>query len=219
MLPTKITNIVLTVNLLLLFACNTVLQKETVLDEQVSFTKADTVALKVALQQIDTANNEDFAILLNVIRQNVVRIDSIAKWTSTINKELNESLEGGEATFYYISNGLEKIVTQHFGETFQKMTGYYLLNGLLSYVFEKTSQYNRPIYYDSVSMKENNDNQIFDFKKSEIVEQKSYFDKGKLIHKSIKHNGSSPLANSNLFQEQKRILEVYNKFKTMTNKK
>lgn len=49
-----------------------------------------------------------------------------------------ESTEGGEAKYYYQKNKLEKIITRIFGESGQILTEYYLLNGQLSFVYEKT---------------------------------------------------------------------------------
>jgi hypothetical protein len=205
-----VTNILLAITAVFFFSCNSTKQNDTVSIEQSTATRLDTfridtAILKETFQQEDTAYNEYLAGRLKPIRENFKRINSISKWTSVDKKELDESTEGGEATFYYSNNVLEKIVTRHFGETFQQLTEYYLLNEQLSFVFEKSYKYNRPIYYDSTSMKENNDNQAFDFEKSEITEDRSYFDKGKLIHQVNNQDCGSPFANDYLLSEQKRI--------------
>jgi hypothetical protein len=211
-----VTNILLAITAVFFFSCNSTKQNDTVSIEQSTATRLDTfridtAILKETFQQEDTAYNEYLAGRLKPIRENFKRINSISKWTSVDKKELDESTEGGEATFYYSNNVLEKIVTRHFGETFQQLTEYYLLNEQLSFVFEKSYKYNRPIYYDSTSMKENNDNQAFDFEKSEITEDRSYFDKGKLIHQVNNQDCGSPFANDYLLSEQKRITADINK--------
>ena len=220
----KITNISLAAALLIFVGCNAAQQEETDLTRQelisdVDSLQTNTVVLKDTSQKQDTAYNEIIANTLTAIRANFKRINSIAKWASTQKKELNEATEGSEATFYFSNSGLEKIVTQHFGETFQRSTEYYLLADQLSFVFEKSVKYNRPLYYDSVAMKESNDNQVFDIKKSETDEYRSYFDKGKLIHKIIKQNSGSQSADNNLSEEQKRITEAYIKLRAMIQKK
>jgi hypothetical protein len=219
-LTNKVTNIFLTTASILLVCCNSAKQKDTDLVKQSVNTKGDTLhidkaILKETFQQEDTAYNEFLTGRLKPIRENFKRINSIAKWTSTDKKELNESTEGGEATFYYSAGVLEKIVTRHFGETFQQLTEYYLLHGQLSFVFEKSFKYNRPLYFDSTSMKENNDNQAFDFEKSEIAEDRSYFEKGKLIHQVNNQDCGSPFANDYLLDEQKRIAVDFDKLKKM----
>lgn len=220
LLTMKVTNLLLTITTFFL-SCNSAQQKDTASIKQSANPKVntfhvDTIILKETFQTEDTAINEYLAHRLKPIRANFKRINSIAKWAAIDKKDLNQSTEGGEVTFYYSIGGLEKIVTRHFGETFQQLTEYYLLNGQLSFVFEKSYKYNRPAYYDSTSMKDNNDNQAFDFKKSEIVEDRSYFEKGKLIHQVNNQDCGSPFAKDYLLNEQKRILTDFDKLKTMT---
>lgn len=206
--------------------------------DQKSTTPTDTLAQSIDSTKIDTAisaknlphlpprdtlillessNEEDFAVneylteRLQPIRKNFKRINSITKWTSTNTKELWESTEGGEATFYYNNETLEKISTRHFGEMSQQLSEYYLMNGQLSFVFEKTFQYNRPLFYDSVAMKANKDTEAFDFEKSEIIEDRSYFEKGKLIHQLNNQDCGSPFAADYLLEEQKRIKTYFEK--------
>ncbi|HEY4877428.1 MAG TPA: hypothetical protein VIH86_17745 [Puia sp.] len=156
----------------------------------------------------DLAGNEYLQSNLKPIRENFKRINSILKWTSVVTKENNESTEGGETKFYYL-NGLQKIIVRQFGETFQNLKEYYLLNGNLSFVLEKSYKYNRPIYYDSTAMKENDDTTIFDMNKSEIVEIRSYFLNGKLIHQINNQDCGSPFYDEYLLGEQKRITSEF----------
>ena len=167
--------------------------------------KRDTVELKETFNQEDFPVNEYLTEKLKPIRDNFKRINSIPKWTIIKTKDIWETTEGGEAKFYYLNGQLEKITTRHFGETFQLLAEYYLLKGQLSFVFEKSYKYNRPMYYDSTSMKENSDTEAFGFDKSEIVEDRSYFDKEKLLHQLNNQDCGSPFAASYLLEEQKRI--------------
>ncbi len=216
----NVTNIILTITIFFV-SCNSAQQKETIsikpsANHKLDTLHIDTTFLKETFQQEDTAYNEYLTGRLKPIRENFKLINSISKWASVDKQDLYESTEGGEATFYYSNSVLEKIVTRHFGETFQQLTEYYLLNGKLSFTFEKSYKYNRPIYYDSTSMKENKDNQAFDFEKSEIIEERSYFDKGKLIHQvnNQKRGVGSPFAADYLLTEQKRILADFDKLKS-----
>jgi hypothetical protein len=217
-LTIRVTNIVLKVSLLLLVGCTSVQQKDTDLLKQSESAKIeefqpDIVVLAETFQQRDTAYNEYLADRLKPIRENFRRINSIAKWTSVRKIETNESTEGGDAAFYYSGKVLEKILIRHFGENFQQLTEYYLMNGELSFVFDKLLKYNQPIYNDSTSMDDSSDSQFFDFEKSEIVEERNYFEKEKLIHQVNNRNFGSPLTEDYLLNEQKRIITEYNKFK------
>ena len=91
---------------------------------------------------------------LNPIKNNFQRINNRTTWTKIEKIELWETTEGGQATFYFLKDSIKKVVVRQFGETFQKVDEYYILNGEVSFVFEKTCKYNRPIGWDSKKMKE-----------------------------------------------------------------
>jgi hypothetical protein len=165
----------------------------------------DTFQLRETFNEEDLPVNEYLTEELKPIRANFKRINSISNWTNIKTKDIWETTEGGEAKFYYVNGQLEKITTHHFGETFQKLTEYYLLKGELSFVFEKTYEYNRPIYQDSTAMKEMKDTETFKLEKSEIVEDRSYFNNRKLIHQISSQDCGSSFADSYLIKEQKRI--------------
>ena len=167
--------------------------------------------IKETFNQEDLPVNEYLTERLKPIRANFKRINSIAKWTTIKTKDILETTQGGEANLFYLNGQLEKIMTRHFGETFQVLTEYYLLKGQLSFVFEKSYKYNRPIYYDSTSMKENSDTETFGFDKSEIVEDRSYFDNEKLLHQLNNQDCGSPFASDYLLEEQKRIKTEFKK--------
>ncbi len=215
----KFSNIILTTTTVFLFSCNSIQQKSK--DSPVHSPKAKTdtlnadTVLRETFKQEDFADNEYLLEKLKPIRSNFKRINSIEKWSSKETKELNETTEGGEAIFYYSNVGLEKITTRHFGETFQKLTEYYLLDGQLSFVFEKLYKYNRPIYHDSASMKENKDNQTFDENKSEIEEDRSYFENRRLIHQISNQDCGSPFSEEYLTNEQKRIATDFGQLRSM----
>ena len=144
------------------------------------------IQLQETFKEESDPEEEFSADKLKRVQENTKRINSIKNWSLIDEKELwetsFETLEGGLAKFYYKDGRLEKIVTRMFGETFQQITEYYLLNEQLSFVFEKSYIYNRPVYYDSVSMKENNDNEVFELEKSKMIEDRTYFENGKRFH-------------------------------------
>lgn len=194
----------------LIFSCGTDNNAE-LHSDSVDSLQPDTIQLRETFNEEDLPVNEYLTERLKPIRANFIRINSITNWTSIDTKELGETTEGGEARYYYQNRQLEKIVTRHFGETFQQLTEYYLMDGQLSFVFEKSYKYNRPMYYDTKAMKENNDTEAFDFDKSEIIEDRSYFDKGKLLHQINNQDGGSPFADDYLVEEQKRIKTDFEK--------
>lgn len=71
--------------------------------------RRDTIVLKESFNEVDPIENEYLTEKLNPIRANFKRINSITDWTNIGKKDLWETTEGGEATFYYIKERLEKI--------------------------------------------------------------------------------------------------------------
>ena len=179
----------------------------------------DTFQLKETFNEEDIPVNEYLTDRLKPIRINFKRINSIKNWTSVDTEELSGSTEGGEAKYYFQKVQLEKIVARHYGETFQLQTEYYLLKGQLSFVFERCHKYNRPLYYDSTAMKENNDTEAFDFDKSEVIEDRSYFENGKLLHQINNQDRISPFADDYLLEEQKKIKADFDRLIEQTKSK
>ena len=173
----------------------------------------DSFQLRETFNKLDKPSNEFLTVRLKPIRQNFKRINSISSkdWTSIVTNDLEGTNEGGVVTYYYFDKKLEKVVTKEFGESFQVLTEYFLLDNEISFVFEKSLQYNRPIYQDSSAMKKLDDNQSFDVDKSEIIEDRSYFEKGKLINQLNNQDCGSPFSDDYLKEEQTRIIKKFNR--------
>jgi len=114
--------------------------------------KPDTIALKETFQEDDIIVDEFPTKRLTPIQENFKRINSRSDWTSIDTKDLWESTEGGEAKYYYEDESLEKIVTRNYGEMGQTISEYYVFEGKLSFVFERSYTYNRPFYWDTLKM-------------------------------------------------------------------
>ena len=107
---------------------------------------------------------------------------------------------------YYLSKKNSKRITFITVGLLAFATGWWIKD------FTYPRRHKRPIYYDST---ENKDNQIYDFKKSEIAENRSYFVNGKLIHQVNNQDCGSPFANDYLLKEQKRITIDFDNLKTL----
>lgn len=220
----KLTYCILTLLTFLGVGCGTDNKKETQTKTVSTSVRTDSLQRDI-FEMKETFNQEDIPVnkyltdKLKPIRANFKRINSITNWTSIDTEELSESTEGGEAKYYYQNGQLEKIVARHYGEAFQLLTEYYLLNGQLSFVFEKRYKYNRPLYYDTKAMKDNNDTEAFNFDKSEIIEGRSYFEYGKLLHQINNQDNGSPFADDYLLEEQRRIKADFDKLIKQTKNK
>lgn len=166
-------------------------------NQSVENSKSDTIYL-----------NDDLKKQLDPVLKNSQRINSIKNWTIKT-KSLWETAEGGEAKFYYKNGKLEKITAHYLGETFQKITVYHLENQRLSFVFDKYYKYNRPMYYDSIAMKSNKDNEIFNLNKAEITVTRNYFLKQKLIYQLDSEDCGAPFSIDYLLETEKEIKKEF----------
>jgi hypothetical protein len=156
---------------------------------------------------------------LNPIRAYVKKIDSLKEWSLVIKKDIYLTTEGGEAIFYNWNGELKKVKTTEYGETFQKHSKYYLKNDSLLFVYEKVIKYNRPIYHDSIAMREMGDNEVFDFDESLIIETESYFENGKLIRSLDNQDCGAPYNEDYRNDERKRIFKEFKELKNVYNTK
>jgi len=146
---------------------------------------------------------------LKPIRKNYEKIKSITKWTKIDKRKLKETTEGGSATYYFNKGNLKKIEVIYYGETGKKVSQYYTMKKELSFVIEKTFNYEKPIMTDTINAVEI----------AEIVKEESFFKNGELIRQINNQDCGSPFAKDYLLEEQSRIINNYNKLKNRLNKK
>ncbi len=92
-----------------------------------------------------------------------------------------ESAEGGEATAFFESGELKLIIAVWCGETGKKQTEYYFHDGELVFSSDQIFNYNRPIYWNKKTAKENGDIEVYDPEKTTVKENRYYFDNEKLF--------------------------------------
>lgn len=205
--------------IILISSCSAYAQKS---GDQVSVfftTKAkDIVEIGETFNEKDTTASKNLKNRIKPIQANFKRINSMAKWTSVKKKDIEgESAEGGEATFYYTDKGLEKVIARHYGEMGQKLIEYYLLNGQLSFAFEKEYRYNRPLFYDAKAMKENNDTEAFDLKRSKITMTRNYFENGNIILINTTAGREYNISADDPAEQEKEIKEDFKRLLKLVN--
>ena len=112
---------------------------------------------------------KDIRLKYNNIRENLHSYDT------TMIQIWDESTEGGQATGYFDNGKLKQIEIVWLGETGKHQIEYYFNEGKLIFAFDQYFDYNRPIYWDEKTAKENGDNEVFDPKKTTIKEDRYYF--------------------------------------------
>ncbi len=182
--------------------------------------RKDTLKMKTVVNGEVPKSNEYLKERLKPIQSGYKRINSIRQWTAITKKNIEgESAEGGEAAFYYKNKRLEKVIARHYGEMGRKLIEYYLLNGRLSFVFEKEYTYNRPLFYDLKAMKENSDTEAFDLNKSDIMEIRSYFEKGNLIYTVNNKDTEASFGNDHTQKKEQKISEDFQRLLKLSQEK
>ncbi|AYZ36699.1 hypothetical protein EGY07_14540 [Chryseobacterium indologenes] len=182
--------------------------------------RKDTLKMKTVVNGEVPKPNEYLKERLKPIQSGYKRINSIRQWTAITKKNIEgESAEGGEAAFYYKNKRLEKVIARHYGEMGRKLIEYYLLNGRLSFVFEKEYTYNRPLFYDLKAMKENSDTEAFDLNKSDIMEIRSYFEKGNLIYTVNNKDTVASFGNDHTQKKEQKISEDFQRLLKLSQEK
>lgn len=93
--------------------------------------------------------------LIKPIKVTQSKIDQIKKWSKIDSLDTWESAQAGTSIYLYDKGSLKKIILKQYGETGKIISEFYIKNGKLSLANEKSYNYNRPIYWDSIKMLEN----------------------------------------------------------------
>ncbi len=156
--------------------------------------------LQVSRNMEDIAANEYLNEELQPIRANFKRINSIVAFDKVIvdNYTSINAVDEGEVIFYYSKNELQKVTNHQYESTQQYLTEYYLLNGKLSFAFNKTLEYNAPYNSDQ-----------FDLSKSELIEDRYYFKDDVLLHQLNSQDCGAPFESEYLKAEGENVLSIF----------
>lgn len=143
------------------------------------------------------------------IKRNFLRINRINEWALIKERTLHQTAEGGKATYYFQEDTLLKLMALHYGETGIKKQEFYVDKGQLSFVFEQTINYNRSISWDTISNKEFIDSEVNVVEKLDTIEDRSYFENGKLIRLLNSQDCGAPFAKEFLLQEESRLKKEF----------
>lgn len=159
--------------------------------------------LKEHTTEQDLPVNEYLVSAIRPIQANFKKLNSVAKWQKVKQMNLDLPSEGGEAKFYYLKSGLQKMVVRQFAEMSQKLSEYYLMQGKLSFVYETEMQYKSTL----------------ETKDAEVVSNRFYFAKGQLFHLINSEDCGAPFSSDYMKGEQERILEEYNQLRKLSLEK
>lgn len=116
----------------------------------------------------------------------------------------NESAEGSKVVSYRSEHIIDKILVTFYRENGKLIQEYYFDKDGLIFVFDRKYTYNRPIYLNGTS-EANKGDEVFDFKKSIVQENRYYFTKNKLI-RWIDSHGIAIYKNEKRYQIKESII-------------
>ena len=161
-------------SILIMLFCSCTSESKTI-EKEINEPKLDEVNLDYDSIQFVFYGNEvlESTKELKVAYDFFTQVNSISNWDSITNREVIAA-EGGNLSLYYL-DGLKKITKEELGETYNTEMVYYCTPSVMLFIYERTIKFNRPIYWDSITMIEQGDDEVFDISKFDTVYCRYYF--------------------------------------------
>ena len=149
------------------------------------------------------------------IRKDFSSTNAVKNYVIKEVEDPDQSTDGGVVKYYLQDGVVKKIVAEYFGESGNNLTEYYIKNGKVYFIFDKTEKYNVPYYVDSKWYKENElkNGEVFDKRKSKFSEQRYYFDENEKLIRYIGENKKVVENGQKLKEIEKDILNEYYRIK------
>ena len=149
------------------------------------------------------------------IRKDFSSTNAVKNYVIKEVEDSDQSIDSGVVKYYLQDGVVKKIVAEHFGESWNSLTEYYVKNGKVYFIFDKSEKYNVPYYVDSKWYKENKlkNGEVFDKRKSKFSEQRYYFDENEKLIRYIGENKKVVENGQKLKEIEKDILNEYYRIK------
>lgn len=149
------------------------------------------------------------------IRKDFASTNAVKNYVIKEVEDPEQSTDGGVVKYFSQNGIVKKIVVEHFGESWNSLTEYYVKNGKVYFIFDKAEKYNVPYYVDSKWYKENEikNGEVFDKRKSKFSEQRYYFDENEKLIRYIGENKKVVENGQKLKEIEKDILKEYYRIK------
>ena len=136
------------------------------------------IAIIAVLLSLISFGNSNIESKIAQIRKDYKGTNAIKNYIVKEIEDDEQSIEGGVIRYYFQNRIVKKIITEYFGETWRGTTEYYVKNGKVYFIFDKSEKYNVPYYVDSKWYKENKlkNGEVFDKRKSKFSEQRYYLE-------------------------------------------
>ena len=176
------------------------------------FRKSVIIVVLVSLVSFGNINVES---KIDQIRKDYKSTNAIKNYIVKEIEDDEQSIEGGVIRYYSQNGIVKKIITEYFGETWRGTTEYYVKNGKVYFIFNRTEKYNVPYYINADWYRENDVEigEVFDSKKSEIFEKRYYFDENMKLIRYVGENKKIVENVQKLKEIEKNVLDEYFRIK------
>ena len=176
------------------------------------FRKSVIIVVLVSLVSFGNVNVES---KIDQIRKDYASTNAIKNYIVKEIEDDEQSIEGGVIRYYFQNGIVKKIVVEHYGESWNGLTEYYIKNGKVYFIFDKTEKYNVPYYVNAEWYKRDNMKvgEVFDSRKSKISEKRYYFDENMKLIRYTDENKKNIENVQKLKEIEKEILNEYSRIK------
>ena len=176
------------------------------------FRKIVIIAVLISLASFSASNIEN---RIAQIRKDYANTNVVKNYVVKEIDDLEESTDGGIVKYYSQNGIVKKIIVEHYGESWNGLTEYYIKNGKVYFIFDKTEKYNVPYYVNADWYKRENVKvgEVFDNKKSKISEKRYYFDENMKLIRYVGENKKIDENVQKLKEIEKEVLTEYFRIK------
>ena len=176
------------------------------------FRKIVIIAVLISLASFSASNIDN---RIAQIRKDYANTNVVKNYVVKEIDDLEESTDGGIVKYYSQNGIVKKIIVEHYGESWNGLTEYYIKNGKVYFIFDKTEKYNVPYYVNADWYKRENVKvgEVFDNKKSKISEKRYYFDENMKLIRYVGENKKIDENVQKLKEIEKKVLTEYFRIK------
>ena len=153
------------------------------------FRKSVIIVVLVSLVSFGNINVES---KIDQIRKDYASTNAIKNYIVKEIEDDEQSIEGGVIRYYFQNGIVKKIITEYFGETWRGTTEYYVKNGKVYFIIDKTEKYNVPY---------------------KISEKRYYFDENMKLIRYVGENKKIVENVQKLKEIEKNVLDEYFRIK------
>ena len=149
------------------------------------------------------------------IREDFSSTNAVKNYVIKEVEDSEQSTDSGVVKYYLQDGVVKKIVAEYFGESGNNLTEYYIKNGKVYFIFDKTEKYNVPYYVNADWYKRDNMKvgEVFDSRKSKISEKRYYFDENMKLIRYVGENKKIVENVQKLKEIEKNVLDEYFRIK------